>query len=313
MEVEIYDLSGKETEVNPTYEETAVLEGELREFADNNWAENHKGWKSSFIPVADQFEVTEDGKFIITTGYSDYAHQFGAIKAILDGEKFAPVAVNGLAVQTYVITLDGKVIIPRRSAKVKHAPLMYNIPAGWMSSMNINKADCENPEFIKDHRLYDAMWQAANEFGEELKVEPTKSYISVDPMALVRGHDASHNWGLQYSARIDLPASDVMKRMLGEQEEFAEGRKEHDKVAAVPVDSIETLLRNQPELQKEDENTFEPSDVTELILLDDTIGVLYNEFSKMKGEKAKDLFDHLGKGDIELVYHPTEVGVYTPL
>lgn len=313
MKVEIYDLENKETKVNPTYKETAILEGELKQFADENWATNHKGWKSSFIPVADQFEITKDGKFVITAGYSRYAQQFGAIKARLDGMSFAPEAVNGLAVSTYVVTADDMVILPRRSAKVKHAPLVYNTPAGWMSSMNIDKPNCENPEFTKDFRLYDPLWQAVNEFREELKVQPSAASISIDPRTLVRGHDASFNWCLQYLARIDLPAKLIIKKMLGEQEEFAEGRLEHDKVAAVPVNQLEVLLRNQPELQKEDKRTFEPKDITELILLDDTIGVLCNEFGRLvEVSKYIDLMNHLGNGDIELVYRPTESGVYAP-
>ena len=38
-----------------------------------------------------------------------------------------------------LITADGNVILPRRSAKVKHAPLVYAAPSGWMASMNIDK------------------------------------------------------------------------------------------------------------------------------------------------------------------------------
>jgi len=260
--------------------------------------------KSSFVPNAEEIIVDAGGLAIINASTSNYADQYGAIVAIQVGKNFAPRAVNGLSVGSYTVTKDGKIMLPRRSSTVLHAPLVYNVFCGWMSTMNtVGKDRCEELTSALEYELYDAHWQARNEFKEESGLSEGDFALSSFPVSMIRGYDVSLNFGFVFTGKIHKTADEVRKAMLSGEEEFAPGRTEHDKIASVHTDHLEQLLRNQPELQKENPATFETSDPhgRDLILLDETLGGLVNAFPLLTGSgRPKDLIDHLGKGGIEI-------------
>lgn len=311
MKIDVYDLEGMRTTVKSLNRFFEFPRG-FADFARRNWEDNHKGWKSSWIPNAEQI-VVKDGEASVLSSTSNYRDQYGVIVAIQEGVESTLKGVNGLAVANYLVTNDGRLMLPRRSNKVKHAPLVYNTFCGWMASRNIvGGADSENLDVALDPRLYDAFWQAEKELREESRLkEGDFKFNSIFPRSLVRGYKHSFNFIMEFTGIIDGDSSYVRKSFSKGEEEFAPGRYEHDKIAAVHTNDLLELLRNQPELQKEDPKTYEPKDKRgrDLILLDDTIGGLFNSFVLLTmKERPKDLIDHLGKGGIEINMLELKVG-----
>src|SRR3989344_4703665 len=186
--METYDLKGKKTRIDPTYQGSR-LNPELAEYARNFWKteKEAKGWRSSWVPTLDQLIFTED-EVIIKAGFARYGDQVGVMYAIKEGKEFAPkIGVNGLATSVYALTSDKKVILPRRSAKVDE-PLVYNTFCGWLSTMNIVGKRCEDTHTINDSRLYNALWQTENELTEEASLDLKEFRLDRDSSFLTRSH-----------------------------------------------------------------------------------------------------------------------------
>jgi len=303
MEIRVYNLGDKSVGVVPTHRKSN-FEPELSSFISKNWDEHHKGWTDSYVASIGNLSFAKDS-LNIQAEYMRYSEIAGMVKAIEGGYSFAPDSIPGLSVGIYMVTSDDKIILPRRSSSVKHAPNMYNPFSGWMASMNIaSRQKCEHSKFAHDPRLYNYYWQAIKETMEESQLLPLAEFeIEKSPASLVNGLAHSFNYMFEFMAKTHLRANNVRKRILNEQEEFAEGRKEHDIIAAVNFDHLTQLLRNQPDLHQEDPVSFEPSDDRELILLDDCIGGLVTNFENITGKKRPvDLIDFLREGGINISY-----------
>jgi hypothetical protein len=303
MQIEIYSIGKAKTEIKPTYR-SFRFSPKLENFARDNWLKKHQGWMNSFIPNMDYVE-SENGKLRIHASVTNYADQYGVILSILEGKDFAPRKVNGLAIGINLLTSDRKIILPRRSETVKHAPLVYSTCAcGWMSTMNIDKAKCEDLRFTSDSRLYDIEWQAKTELEEESKLPKTDFALTPNPTSIVIGRKVSFNPVIGLIAGTKRDSGYVRNVMARNKEEFAPGRHEHDRIGAVSIHDLEQLLRNQPQLQEEDPTTFNPScsKGTDLILVDESMGRLIHDFELLTDRpRPKDLIDHLGCGGIEII------------
>ncbi len=302
MDIELYDFRGKPLRVIPTFKPVSY-NSDLEEFARRTWKEGYKGWSSSYIPsLASVQEGTSDIEFHVD--YTRYGILVGIIEAITSKQPFAPQGVSGLSVEIYARTLDGKLLLPKRSSKVKHAPHVYNAFAGWMSSMNIGgRKECEDPVLIQDTRLYDQSWQMEKEFEEESSLFPGNYQRTANPLGMTRGLSASFNFALPYVAEVQLVAEQIIHPALAGLLEFADGRFEHSAIATVPLEDISQLLRNQGQLQREDPASFQSEDSTELILLDQTIGSLVLCYERLTGTSLPaDVIPCLEKGGIIISY-----------
>lgn len=282
MEIELYDFFGKSLTLVPTYK-LVSHPSDLASFAEKRWIEGYKGWSSSYIPSL--ASVREDAHSLeFTVDYTRYGTIIGIIEAITSKQAFAPRGNSGLCVEIYATTIDKKLLLPKRSTKVKHAPHVYNSFAGWMSSMNIvGRKGCEDPSFIRDPRLYNAFWQMEKEFEEESSLFPEKYTCTSHPLGMTRGLSASFNFALPYVAQVQFATEQIIRPALDGLAEFADGRIEHSAIGAVPLEAIDQLLLNQGELQREDPLTFQGKDPRELILLDQTIGSLVLCYERLTG------------------------------
>ena len=311
MNVQVYDLVDSNFSILPTEASRRQMDEQMETYIADNFARRHPGWTNSYVPQAAHVLVSPEGIEIVAN-YSRYADHVGMLRAIQEGKSFAPTHSRGLAVATFAISADRKLILPRRSEKVD-VPFLYNTPCGWMSSMNIAPRDvCEDPQYAADARLYDPKWQAVKECMEETGLLPIAEFqIDHKPNSISIGFMHSFNISLNYHVSLRVSADRAIMLALRDQEEFVEGSKEHDMIRAVPVDQIEQLIRNQPELQQEDPASFEPSDVTELILVDHTLAGLVHGFYRLTSQQMpRDLIDHLQKGGID--YQCQGARAFTP-
>lgn len=312
MEIEVYDFKGKETKIVPTYQ-AANFNAELEQFAQDNWETNHAGWTNSYVVSPRDFNFSQ-GNLAITADHMRYSQIAGMVKAIEESKLFAPQSIPGLSVGIYMVTSDNRLILPRRSKKLNHAPNFYNNFAGWMASMNIaSRAECEDYSLTKDARLYDPLSQAIKEAEEESTLSYDSEFqISKKPLSIVAGFAHSFSYLLNFLAKTNHTAEMVKTKILRDQEEFAAGLKEHDKVAALNLDHLYDLLMNQPELHQEDPLTFEPTNDRELILIDDCVGSLVAHYEDLTGkQRPANLIKDLRKKGININLMTTVDKIYS--
>ena len=310
MNLEIYDLGNdREIRVLPTYHRLKLAPA-LQAFADQRWEERRSDWVSSWIPNLERMVVSRK-RVILDLGITDYTQQIGMVEAVQEEQPFAPDKINGLAVGTFMVTSDQRIVLPRRSANVMHAPLRYNMFCGWMSTLNlVERARCADAELIREPWLYSPLFQAKRVFEKESMLRPDEYEIH-GPAILTRAAPHSLNLELEFVGGVGYTAAELIERMQGVVE-FAPGRKEADLAAAVPLEDLAVLLENQAALREQDPQTHVPKDHRDIILLDRTIAGLLHLYTPLTAQRRPaQIVEALKQGGITVVEQDLPEGTYT--
>lgn len=308
MKLEIYDLGDRRTVVRPTYTRLE-LPDELQAFCDRRWTECRQGWANSWIPNLESVTISEK-QVQLDVGVTDYRQQIGMVEAFQEGQPFATPQINGVAVGVYAVTSDHRIVLPRRSAKVAHAPLYYHTFSGWISTMRFAPREkCEDAALIQDWQLYSLAIQVAREFEEETRLRHGEYEIH-GPLFITRAAPHSLNVELEFLGSVNCTAAELIERMQG-LAEFAPGRKEADHAVAIPLEDLTALLEHQAALVGKDPSTHAPNDHRDVILLDRTIAGFVHLYLPLIGQQLPDtLMENLKQAGIVISEETLADGIH---
>lgn len=271
---------------------TLETNSELTAYIEETWKpKSEKGWKSSWIHIVTKINESrminspsDKLRFNIEAGAMTYAQTHGCLEAIKQGKPFAPKAINNLSIGIIPITKDGYVILSRRNPKLDHAGGVWNFNGGYMTSLLIDKANCDNLDFINDLRLFD--------INEQLKrrIHRQEFYgLNEDDLDIGIGPN-SLAFGFYHSLEMELGWVVIFNKTKNEMQEHIryyefQGQKEHTETTYLTIEDLEELLLNQGDLLNENPRTYNSKDPKKLILLDDNIGELIGgSYSQIKKE-----------------------------
>ncbi len=295
--------TGKVLQTNP----------KLTAFIEEAWKpKSEKGCKSSWIPLVtkiNESKITTSSdklKFNIESGAMTYAQTHGCLEAIKQGKPFTPKSINNLSIGVIPVTKDDYILLSKRNPKLDHAGGVWNFNGGYMTSLLIDKADCDNSSFVNDLRLYN--------MNEQLKIRIHRQEfyglkeadldIAECPNSLAFGFYHSLEMELGWVVRFNKTKNEIQDHIKGYE---IQGQKEHTETAYIAIEDLDSLLLNQGNLLNEDPKTYNSYDPKELILLDDNIGELiggsYSQIFNSKYDKEemnRKFIEPLRKKELEI-------------
>ena len=290
--INIYPFDGKRVSVVPT-EAKLELKGDLEEFVQENWKGKEK-WDNAWIPFATSMK-TDAHNVIIKAGAMSFKQVNGILRTIEEDKSYAPVGIPNLSLGIIPVTTDGYTIISRRSPKQPHAPGVWNFNGGYMSSRFIDRANCNNPKFASDLRVFSIKDQLSIRAQNQDYQGVSQEEISFsEPSVLAYGLLHSNEMELGVVARIAKTRNDLEKSLRYFEDQ---NKREHSEVQYLPLEDLPELIKYQANLVGTDPRTYDTKDPRKLLLLDDNLGELIGGvYEKMTGLKLpSDIVPYLNK------------------
>jgi len=276
-QIDIYPFNGKNVKITANGV-NFVPNNELRDYIEKEWAPlKEKGYKSGWIPIASSILFEKDD-IKVHAGVMNYKQTHGCLQAIKNHKKFAPKqknippAINNLSIGIAPITLDGYAILRRRAFNL-HAGGIWNFPGGYMTSLTFDKKNCDKPEYSKDPRLFDIKFQLNQRVHQRELYGLNSEDIELEenPSSLCWGFYHSFEMEFGFVARLKKTKKEVAGDL---KEQALSSGKEYSRLDFVPIESLKTLIKNQPSLLNENPLTYKTEDPRKLLLLDLHMGEL---------------------------------------
>ena len=309
--IDIFPFKERKVEIIPTGK-VLQLNMELESFVKEQWApKKEAGWKSSWIPLYSKIDFKDD-EIKFEAGVMTFAQCFGIIKAIEQGKSFTPKAMNNLSVGAIPVTSDGYVMVSRRNVNLPNAGGVWNFNGGYVTSLLIDKANCDDPKFITDPRVFDLedqirrrVFQYEFEYLQEEDVE-----ISGRPDSLANDFYQSFMPQIGYVARINKSKKELIE--ITNAHESNEDAKEHTHRDFIHLEDLGSLLLNQGGLLNEDPTKYKTDDPRKIILLDENIGQLIGgSYKKITGQQLDPEFiERLRRDGLDIREFDTSPGTH---
>lgn len=281
--IDVYPFNGRSLNIsNFGTRANADLGKELSDFCVDEWKPKaEKNWKSSWIAFAE--EVRFYDRFVaVSAGSMPFYEVDGTVKAIEQGLPFAPTQgfSSSLSVGFPVVTSDGKIIFQRRAPDVHVPNTLIHEPCGYMASMNfVTRAECDNPMYANDSKLFDLKTQLDFRRGELAKTFGLDvSQVSYEPIQdfLATGWLTKE---LYFSTTGNVEATQQQLKMPERGEFFF-----------VPLEHVKELINNQGRLSKINPVGYRPEDPREIPLIDESLAGLIWGYERLTGDKL-DIYD----------------------
>jgi len=274
---------------------------DLAELTEKNWAPKAAtGWTSSWVPFVQNVsyknkwaEAEGAGSFRVSVvdvklGTMAYKEIEAINMAIEQGLSWAPEKGFNpcLSVGFPVVTDDGKVVFQRRPANVHCPNILIHEPCGYMTSLAFApRAECGNPEFAQDKRLFDLKTQLdyrrsmiadTFELSEKaVEYKPAQAFLATGCKSVEMYLSTT---GKVHSTEREMRGniSEKIKKARAEGNEKLAKRLEAQEFFFVPAEDLKPMLGNQGRLSKVDATQYRPSDPREMPLIDESlVGILY--------------------------------------